>query len=662
MPAERGRPGRLCQNNWRVGRISVAIALAISIGAASAARAEPKWNLTRSGVLTVIGDQPASVLRDIAIQIEQFRAVVGGLIHDADRPPSVPTIVFVFGQKKSLVPIVPLYSGKPISLAGYLGQADDLNVMALSLEGFEESSAVAFHEYTHLLVQNSVRWMPVWLNEGLAEYYGSYTLIDRGRTATIGRPKPEHILLLREKYLPIAELITVDQSSPMYNEGQRRSIFYAESWAATHYLMNVRPDGQAAINAYVNEVASGQPPADAFRAVFGATPEEFDKELKTYLRRQTFLEQRITLSGKLAVAEPSPPRTMTPGEVEAWVGTAQLRVKRTSEAAPRIERAAMQAPGAPSQLALGLLRLEQEQIPDALDAFEKAAEAAPDDFLTQYVSGVSMLHADPQGSDADRVRALDTLKRAVALNGGSADASAALAYVQMLSPATLADARASIEHAIVLAPGRLSHRLRYADILILQDKLTEARQILTAIAAVKSDATSAKAASARLDTLDDYERRVAERAAQRARMAAAAAVSVPAPETRPAEATATPRPPEGPDVVRPDPTRDRQTGFLLRKVRPGEQRALGLLTRVDCSTENVRFTVDVADRRVVAVAISFADIEFTSFLADKNFAVVCGPHAAPERVFLTWKADGRWGSGVNGTALALEFVPANYAP
>ena len=380
-----------------MNRISVAIALAVSFCALRAAQAEPKWNLTRSGVLTVIGDQPAPVLRDIAIQIEQFRAVVGGLIHDADRPPSVPTIVFVVGQRKSLVPIVPLYNGKPISLAGYLGQADDLNVMALSLEGFEESSAVAFHEYTHLLVQNAVRWMPVWLNEGLAEYYGSYTLIDRGKTAVIGRPKPEHILLLREKYLPIGELITVDQSSPMYNEGQPRSIFYAESWAAAHYLMTTRPDGQAAVNAYVTAVAEGRAPVDAFRSAFGVTPEEFDKELKVYVRRLTFLAQRITMPEKLAVAEPAPGRPMTAGEVEAWLGTAQLRMKRTSEATPRIERAALQAPGATSQLALGLLRLDQQLMPQALEAFARAAELAPDDFLIQYVSGVSMLHDGERG-------------------------------------------------------------------------------------------------------------------------------------------------------------------------------------------------------------------------------------------------------------------------
>jgi hypothetical protein len=288
----------------------------------------------------------------------------------------VPTVVFVFGERKSLQPIVPLYQGRPISLAGYLGQSDDLNIMALSLEGFEESAAVAFHEYTHLLVQNAVRFMPVWLNEGLAEYYGSYSLTDRGRTAMIGRPRAEHILLLRERYLPMAQLISVDQSSPMYNEGERRSIFYAESWAATHYLMTSRPDGAVAINSYVNQIAEGHAPAEAFRAAFGATTDEFDKELRVYVRRLTFLVQRFTLSEKLTIVEPSPGRAMTPDEVEAWLGTAQLRVNRVDEAAPRIERAGSASPPtAAGQLAVGLLRLERQQPTEALDAFARAADS-----------------------------------------------------------------------------------------------------------------------------------------------------------------------------------------------------------------------------------------------------------------------------------------------
>ena len=67
-------------------------------------------------------------------------------------------------------------------------------------------------------------------------------------------------------------------------------------------------------------------------------------------------------------------------------------------------------------------------------------------------------------------------------------------------------------------------------------------------------------------------------------------------------------------------------------------------------------------RPKAATATSFADIELTSFLDDKDFGVACGPHDPPDRVFLTWKPAARAGEAVAGTAVALEFVPKTYVP
>ena len=150
---------------------------------------------------------------------------------------------------------------------------------------------------------------------------------------------------------------------------------------------------------------------------------------------------------------------------------------------------------------LGLLRLSQQNAPAALEALGRAAALAPRDFLIQFVCGVSRVRADPRGSDERRRLALATLKQAVSLNGASSDAYATLAYLQMLSDDTLADARTSIEHAIALAPGRLDYRIRYADVRLLQGDIDAARSVLTSIAAIKFDSLSAAAAKERLDAI-----------------------------------------------------------------------------------------------------------------------------------------------------------------
>ena len=633
--------------------------------AAAPASADSRWTLLTAGNLTIIGDQSPATLRDIALQIEQFQVVVGGLIRNADRPPSVPTIVYVVGNKKALDPLVPLYKGKPASIAGFFGQSSDMNHIVMSLEGFDESTQIAYHEYTHLLVRNAVRTLPVWLNEGLAEYYSTYHLIDRGKAATVGRAQRDHILLLRERYLPIATLIDVDQSSPMYNEGERRTIFYAESWALTHYLMVARPNGGETINRYVHEIAEGRPPVEAFTTAFGKTPVELDKELRDYLRGLTFKEYRYQFADKVSVAEPGPGRQLTAGEVDAWLGDAQRRVHREAEGAPRIERAAAAEPdNATTQMALGLLRVSQNKLDEGFAALGRAASLAPHDFVTQFVCGVARVYADPRGSEEHRRQALVTLKQATQLNGASAEAYATLAYVQMLSEETLADARASIEQAVALAPGRIDYWLRYADVRLLQGDRAGARAMLTPIAAITFDRRSAEAARERLDVITEHERERARVQAQRDALPAGPPTAAASPGS--AASDGTKAAPEttaaGRDVAPHDETTERRGGLILRAVRAGEERALGRLLRIDCSSDAVRFTVDADGRHIVAAAARMEDIQLTAFGDDRNFTISCGPRPPNERVLVTWRPDDRWGPGANGTAVAVEFVPPSFKP
>ena len=63
---------------------------------------------------------------------------------------------------------------------------------------------------------------------------------------------------------------------------------------------------------------------------------------------------------------------------------------------------------------------------------------------------------------------------------------------------------------------------------------------------------------------------------------------------------------------------------------------------------------------VIATAVRMEDVEMTSFVDDKEFAVACGAHASPERVYLTWRS-GASERDAN-TAIAVEFLPKDYVP
>jgi hypothetical protein len=631
--------------------------VALAVCAAPVSAAEPRWTMVRTPSLTVIGDQSAATLRDVAIQIEQFRAVVAGLIPNADRPMSLPTIVFVFGERKSMQPFVPLYNGKPIELGGYFHGGDDANVMLLSLEGFDEGASIVYHEYTHLLIRNAVRFVPAWLGEGLAEYYSGYRLDAGGKGALIGRPLAHHVLLLRERYLPLAELIAVDHSSPLYNEGSKRSIFYAESWALTHYAMTQLPNGAAAINRYTVATAEGQAPIDAFRDAFGVSAAELDKQLRAYVNRKIFDARHFEFKHRVGAVAPEPPRTMSAAEANAWLGDLQRRVRRDSEAAARIEAAVAADPDAPFvNTALGLLRLSEHRDDDGIAALRQAAEMVPDDFLAQFLHGVWLLRVSAESPSAVGT-AIDALKRAVVLNPNSADAHGWLAYGQMLSDSSLTDARRSIERAMQLAPGHIEYPLRWADIRLRQGGIDDAKLLLTKIAAIKTQPDAAAAASQRLERVAEFERAVAARLAARreAETAAASPAGAAAATAGAARGIEVPGSdaPAAPDTV---------VRFRLRKPGPQEARAYGSLIRIDCMPDEVRFHLRSGDRIVIAAAKRMEEVELTQFLADKDFTISCGARTSPDGVYMTWREDATPVAGRVGIAVALEFLPRGYVP
>jgi hypothetical protein len=72
---------------------------------------------------------------------------------------------------RSLEPAAYLAKGQ-VKLAGLFLHALDKNYVLLRVDAEgEHPYEVVYHEYTHLLLAKSADWMPLWMNEGLAEFY-----------------------------------------------------------------------------------------------------------------------------------------------------------------------------------------------------------------------------------------------------------------------------------------------------------------------------------------------------------------------------------------------------------------------------------------------------------------------------------------------------------
>ena len=217
-----------------VRRVVLAFTL---LALAPGAYAADNWIEVRSPHFTVNSNAGEKDARKIADQFEQirqmFHSAFGGLRVDLGQP-----IIIVAAKNENTMK---LFLPEEWEVKGHIhhaglyqpGEDKDYVVMRLDSEG-QNPFHTLYHEYTHALMRLNFSGLPLWLDEGLAEFFGNSTLGDKeSKTGTID---PGHLYLLQQsKLIPIETLLEVDHQSPFYNESNRASVFYAESWALVHY-------------------------------------------------------------------------------------------------------------------------------------------------------------------------------------------------------------------------------------------------------------------------------------------------------------------------------------------------------------------------------------------------------------------------------------------
>ena len=139
------------------------------------------------------------------------------------------------------------------------------------------------HGYLHSLAGRLPSQPPLWMFEGVAEFFGSLRL--EGRQIVFGVPSRTNLNVLSgTKPLPLSTLFAVDASSPYYHEENRTSIFYAQSWLLTKYLVTRDwREGTHRVSDFVGLLGQSVKPEEAARRTLG-DPVLLQKELHRYLR------------------------------------------------------------------------------------------------------------------------------------------------------------------------------------------------------------------------------------------------------------------------------------------------------------------------------------------------------------------------------------------
>jgi hypothetical protein len=92
-----------------------------------------------------------------------------------------------------------------------------------------------YHEYVHTLLRANFRWLPTWLDEGLADFTGTPRF--EQSKMFVGAPSTRVARLQRATLIKVDELISENPWSKFGKDEQQIDLFYCEAWALVHYLI-----------------------------------------------------------------------------------------------------------------------------------------------------------------------------------------------------------------------------------------------------------------------------------------------------------------------------------------------------------------------------------------------------------------------------------------
>ena len=414
-----------------------------AVGADLAKRASG-WIEVKTANFTFFSNAGKGATKRFAVDLEELRAALAELT-DYQLQGPVPTSIYVFRNDRSFTPYKNLYKGEPAAVSGYFVGRRYGNFIAVDGSA-RDSSAIVFHEYVHWVVATNDWRLPLWFEEGLAEFYQSFQVV--GDTVYLGLPVPQHLAYLHGSTpIPLTELLNVTRESPLYNEEQRKGAFYAQSWALVHYLLLGDTTRRQELGRYLEMLHQGKPESVAFDDAFGTDHETLAGELRMYLKRDRL--PYGTTRAEILPASVLDVRSMSVAETLYRLG--ELLLSQSSDRPEAVEHFASALHTDPDLGgAAAALAVTAEMRGDADTAralYQRAVRTAPDDPLVLLRWGEFLFR-----SEGELDAAAAELERCVAVDPGLAPAWVELAKVYADSGSTSEQALNAAETAHRLLP------------------------------------------------------------------------------------------------------------------------------------------------------------------------------------------------------------------
>jgi tetratricopeptide (TPR) repeat protein len=452
-------------SRWLIPALVVGIAAGPAIAASGSLPG--KWVEVRSAHFVVLGNAGERSERDVAANFERIREVFLKVFKKAAEHAAEPPFhVYVARDERTLRLLAPSLikaRGERTVAGRFVDSPAYPFALVLANLDPDSTASIVHHEYFHHLINQVGEHVPLWLGEGLSDFWSSVRF-EKDATV-IGSPLPGRLRTLEQpNWIPFDKLFDATSFSPDYRDRDRVGIFYAESWALLHYLtVGEGPRrGTAQYEDYLRLMASGRTSLEAAKEAFGDLA-KLQHEVSTYARSGRYLARR-TEPVPLPPPESLKARTVPDAEASAFVAMAILHSDLSRYAEPLVAGAIEAAPAlAVTHTAAGLLALSEKRHVDAQREFLEATRAADPGPIPFYGLAVVQLAGDPPADQLGPIEQL--LLHALDLDSAFAPAYSRLAALYLRRSGEERRAVAMIRRAEALQPGDENLALEEARVL-----------------------------------------------------------------------------------------------------------------------------------------------------------------------------------------------------
>lgn len=455
------------------------------VAAMAAMPAQAAWLEARTPHFIIYSDQSQNGLVHYAQQLERFDQAMRPLLRTGDPRLSegAKLKVYVLRNQSEVAAlfgdsqIAGAYTPRPSGPLAFVHREEGTND-AQQLSG----QTVFQHEYLHhLMLQNTGAPMPLWVTEGMAEFFGTAQVKADGSVVVGYVPQYRGYDLVSDK-LPLEQMLA--PRGARLNTADRAQI-YARGWLLIHYLTFNKPRaGQ--LDRYLTLIGQGKPPLDAAREGFGDLG-QLDRELNSYLSANRY----VTSTVPAARLHPGPVSVRALGPGEAAILPVVMRSSRgvTPRTAPAVLAAAQRVAAAyPNDpVVLAALAEAQQDTKDNAAAVATADRAAAADpkaqkpLIMKARALMALAAKDPKTTDFAALR--QAIARANRLDPDNAEPL--LMFYQTYALQGVAPTKNSIEglyYAQALVPQDEELRIAATHQLAADGRLPEAAQMFGPLA------------------------------------------------------------------------------------------------------------------------------------------------------------------------------------